>query len=40
MRMRPTCVSILNFIDWCVHKVEVDNDNGEIRSAARRKSMR
>ena len=22
--------SILNFIDWCVHKVEVDNDNGEI----------
>ena len=22
--------SILNFIDWCVNKVEVENDNGEI----------
>ncbi len=22
--------SILNFVDWCVHKVEVDDDNGEI----------
>ena len=33
-------LSILNFVDWCVNKVEVENETAKSLSAAARRNTR